>query len=85
MVVPAAMQIESAVDMLKDVRADVKTSQRLELLTAIGADTASRLGVTYPVLKDFLDGYELGLQTARVMMLGSAELAVKGVDLDRVL
>ena len=80
MIVPAAMNIESAVDMLKDVPAEVKTDQRLELISAIGADTATKLGITYPVPKEFLVGYELGLQVARVMLLGSAALAIKGVD-----
>lgn len=57
--VPAAMFIESAIDMLKTVETPMLLDQRKELHVAVG-DRAT---------KEFADGYELGLQTARVCLM----------------
>ena len=56
--VPAAMFIESAVDMLKEADPRTMQDQRKELHVAVGDKS-----------EDFIQGYELGLQTARVCVM----------------
>jgi hypothetical protein len=70
MLEPAAMFIESAIDMLKDgsVPDVVRATQVKELQFATGNHDPR-----------FAQGYELGLQTARVILAGSVALALKGV------
>lgn len=74
MVIPPAMQIEGAVDDLKSVDPAIIADQNKELFCATGKDNP-----------DFRDGYNLGLQVARRMIFGSAELALKGADPSKVL
>ena len=66
--------IESAVDFLKTVDVKVLQAQQSELYSATGRNDSA-----------FADGYALGLQTARTMLLGSAALAIKGVNPEDVL
>ena len=77
MIVPAAMNIESAVDMLPKVPEWVRFDQIKELNCAMGAAPPPSL--------DFQKGYELGIQTARAILMGSAALILKGVNPDDVL
>lgn len=55
--VPAAMIIEMAVDSLKDAEVPMLQDQRKELHEAIGE-----------VSLEYQQGYELGLQTARIIV-----------------
>ena len=80
MLIPAAMQIESAVDMLKKLPESVQTGQKRELYSAMGASTASQLGVSFPITPEFEAGYALGLETARVVLAGTGVLWIKGID-----
>jgi hypothetical protein len=86
MISPAVMFIESAADSLK--RKDPKQqwlfdSQQKEL-TSFGDERAKELHAT-GISDDFRKGYELGLQTARVILAGSVALGLKGVKPDDVL
>lgn len=74
MVVPAAMDIEMAVDSLPKIDERVLADQARELHCAVGDTTP-----------DFVGGYQLGIQTARLMLAGSAELAMHGADPKNVL
>jgi len=77
MIVPAAMNIESAVDMLKRFpkeRAWVLPDQLKELRSAVGEKS-----------QDFQDGYQLGIQTARAIIASSVAVMLKGVNPDDVL
>ena len=85
MIVPAAMNIETAVDMLNDVPSAVLNDQTKELASAMGADACERLGLKFPLSDEAIVGYRLGLQTARAVVMGSAALAIKGVDAKDVL
>lgn len=77
MLSPAAMQIESAADCLKDVSTFVRISQ-LKELRSFGDVRAQAIGAT-GLSDDFKKGYELGLQTARVVLMMSGQLVQKGV------
>ena len=71
--VPAAMFIESAKDLLDDasvITPDERADQLHELNFALGQQSA-----------DFARGYELGLQTARFMLLGNLKAREAGVTL----
>lgn len=72
MIEPAAMFIESAIDMLKDgsVPATVRAGQTKELTFATGNHDPQ-----------FIAGYELGLQTARVFLLGNLKAVQAGVEI----
>jgi hypothetical protein len=84
MLSPSVMFIESAVDSFKDPKFDqLKASQQKEL-TSFGDYRAQQLGAT-GLSDDFRKGYELGLSTARVILAGSAALALKGVKPSDVL
>lgn len=86
MLVPAVMNIESAADWLKqdwDIREWVKADQQKEL-GAFGDARARELGAS-GLSDDFRKGYELGLQTARVIIAGSVAVVLKGVKPDDVL
>lgn len=63
MISPAAMFIEAAVDSLKELKTSgnwIIAAQRKELHEAMGDQSP-----------DFQAGYELGLQTARVLLAGN--------------
>jgi hypothetical protein len=83
--IPAAENVEGAADSLRTLPDRVKQDQRKELLEAIGQDTAGKLGLSWPVSEEAVTGYQLGLQTARMILAGSAELIRKGVDPAKVL
>jgi hypothetical protein len=85
MVIPAAMNIESAVDMLGNVPEVARQAQRKELVAAVGAPAAKKLGLNFPLSDQEKIAYELGLQTARAFLSGSAALVLKGVDPKQVL
>ena len=70
--IPAAMFIESATDMIKDgsVPNDVIEKQTKELKFALGIDDAS-----------FEKGYNLGLQVARVLLLGNPKAVQNGIEI----
>lgn len=72
MIVPAAMFIESAIDMLKDntVPVDVRADQAKELTFATGDHDPQ-----------FIAGYELGLQVARVLLMGNMKAVLAGVTI----
>jgi hypothetical protein len=80
---PAVMFIESAVDMLKTVPEWMRQSQ-LKELHSFGDARAQRLGAS-GVSVDFQKGYELGLQTARVIIMTSPAVMLKGVKPEDVL
>jgi hypothetical protein len=78
MLSPAVMFIESAIDDLKNVPQNIADSQKRELYS-LGDARAEKAGAS-GVTTDFTAGYVLGLQTARVILAGSAALVMKGVD-----
>jgi hypothetical protein len=78
MLSPAVMFIESAIDDLKNVPQFIADSQKREL-TSLGAARAQKAGAS-GLTPDFTAGYVLGLQTARIILAGSAALVTKGVD-----
>lgn len=78
MVIPAAMNVEIALDALPKVEQRWRDKQLEELSAGVGASSAQALGVTFPLSDEFKRGYELGVQTARNMVAGSAELLLKG-------
>ena len=62
MIVPAAMMIETAIDQLHQysiTQSEMLADQRKELCEAVPASS-----------EDFQAGYELGIQTARVLLSG---------------
>ena len=83
MLSPAAMFIESAVDNFKTVPEWLRKSQLSEL-QSFGDKRAQDFGAS-GLSDDFKKGYELGLQTARVIIAGSAALVLKGVNPQDVL
>lgn len=85
MLVPPAMNIESALDLMKYVPQNVLNDEATELIAAMGADTCAKLGIKFPISDELIIGYRLGLQTARAVLAGSAALLLKGVDPKTVL
>ncbi|MGH3430886.1 MAG: hypothetical protein ACRDQZ_25510 [Mycobacteriales bacterium] len=82
---PSAMFIESAADRLREPGGIswLRGSQQKEL-TSFGDARARELGAS-GVSDDFRKGYELGLETARVVIRGSMALNLKSVNPDDVL
>lgn len=74
MMVPSAEFIESASDDLKKVDAAVLADQQRELYEATGKEDAN-----------LVEGYNLGLQVARLMIQVNPELAIKGIDVKGIL
>lgn len=75
---PNAEQIETAMDQLKGTAVPewIRESQKKELHSA---------GPEGYATNDFANGYELGLQTARVVIAQSMAINLKGVNPDDVL
>lgn len=74
--IPGAPFIEEAIDTMKDELTQHQLDeQEKELVEAIG-DKAT---------EDMRKGYNLGLMTARVMVLQSTYLLSKGIDTSKVL
>lgn len=70
MIIPAAIQIEAARDQLLNVDPAALLDQRKELHEAVGATGTQ-----------FKSGYELGLQTARVILKTMPKAIAAGVEL----
>jgi hypothetical protein len=70
-VIPAAMFIEMAVDMLKTMNPEQREYQLKEAKFAMG-DIAN---------DDWLKGYEVGLETMRALLAGNPTAVQAGVDL----
>lgn len=70
MLAPAVMFIESAIDSMKHVTPFISAAQVHEL-AELGDDQVKALGVTNT--DDFAIGYELGLQTMRVLIAGTPD------------
>lgn len=85
MVIPAAMNIEVALDTLPKIDQRWRDDQLKELSEGVGESSAIVLGVAFPLSDEFKRGYELGIQTARNMVAGSAEILLKGGDPVKVL
>ena len=83
--IPAASDIEGAVDGLGKVEQRWRDDQQKELTCAIGASTCKNLGIGFPLSDEFRSGYEIGIQTARRMVQGSAELLLHGANPENVL
>lgn len=77
------MFIEAAIDQLPSLSEFVREDQLKELgsLGDVRAQKAGASGVT----RDFQAGYQLGLQTARVILQGSVTLQFKGINPSDVL
>lgn len=74
---PPAMNIEMAADSMKNLNEFVRESQMKEL-NSFGDARAQAIGAT-GLSEDFKKGYELGLQTARSVLLMSGTLVVHNV------
>jgi hypothetical protein len=83
MQIPAVMFIESAADSIPNLDRAARGDQQEEL-TSFGDVRAQAIGAS-GLSKDFRAGYELGLQTARVIISESAALAIASVKPDDVL
>ena len=90
MMIPSAMNIESALPQL-GIRGvggrseAIRDDQCKELISAVGADSAGNIGVTFPLTADFQIGYALGLETARAVIAGSMEVMLKKANPDNIL
>lgn len=85
MLAPASGLIEAAQDQLQvliDSQASILEHQENELRGAFGEDKWKKK-ITFD--EDFIAGYNLGLQTARVIIATSVQLQLKGVEPDSVL
>jgi hypothetical protein len=74
MVIPAAMNVESAVDMLKVIDKAVIDDQLKELREGLPG-----------VNNDIEKGYLLGLQTARSVIRGNVAIGLAGIDAENIL
>jgi hypothetical protein len=77
MIAPSDDIIEEAIEQLGTISPFIRDNQRNEL-RSIG-DTRAKSAGASGVTVDFVMGYELGLQTARVMIASSPALAVANV------
>ena len=75
MQVPSAGFVEAAQEKLKRQDPDVLADESRELKQAVGEGVG----------EGFTNGYLLGLETARVMLLGHPLLPLKGVDPESLL
>lgn len=85
MVIPAAMNIETGFDALAYVEKRWLDDQEKELRAGVGASSAEKLGVAYPLSREFVQGYQLGIETARAIVAGSVEVLSKGGNPENVL
>lgn len=67
MVIPSVMMIEIAIDTFQEIPQDMREKQLRELHT-LGDIRAQEFGAS-GLSNDFELGYELGLQTARTMLM----------------
>jgi len=85
MLSPNAENIETASDQLKGKQIpDFISKSQLKELGSYGDVRAQSLGAS-GLSKDFQAGYELGLQTARVVISQSVTLVIAGVNPSNVL
>ena len=80
MQIPEAGIIEAAVDALKGVPQDKLDRQLKEMHNAIGDQ-----GSDYNYARGFDNGYNLGLQTARLMLATNTLLQLKGIKAEDIL
>jgi hypothetical protein len=92
-VAPAAMFLETAADSLKYADPSMLASEVKEL-NSFGSSRAAQIcqsDVMATALRqstvsaDLTLGYLLGLQTARMILMGSPQLAIKGIKADSLL
>lgn len=83
--IPSAMIIEGAADSLRKMDPRSRDDQTKELHEAIGEDTATKLGLTFPLSAEVETAYALGVETARRMVAGSAEVILHGADPEKIL
>jgi diaminopimelate decarboxylase len=74
MFIPNAMSIESAIETLKTRDPRWLADQQKELHEAVGDKS-----------DDFKAGYELGIETGRVMVATSGEVVTHGADPEKIL
>lgn len=86
MLSPAVMFIESAIDWMKksDYMPDWLRQSQIKELNSLGDARAKSVGAS-GLTEDFRVGYELGLATARTILMGSPALRLKGIDPSDVL
>jgi hypothetical protein len=77
--IPAAMQIESAIDGFKYLPQNVRTDETTELLE-VGERAVCEIGAS-GLSGDLIIGYLLGLETARVMLASTPQAVEAGVKL----
>jgi hypothetical protein len=71
MIIPADSTIEEAVDSLKQLNQSIRDEQRRQLRAALGIRAS----------EEFENGYELGLQTARMLVANGPAPGATEVDL----
>jgi hypothetical protein len=90
---PAAMFLESAADSFKSADPNMLGSEVKEL-NSFGAQRAQQICASdlmvaalrqSQVSADLAFGYLLGLQTARMILMGSPQLAINGIKPDSLL
>lgn len=79
MVIPGVGVIEEAADSLTRVAQSIREWQRKQL-GSFGASRAQSIGAS-GLSEDFQVGYELGLETARVLLSGSPAAVMAKVSL----
>lgn len=84
MIIPAAANIEIAIDSLLTATW-VEKSEVEELHSAVGNDRATKLVIAYPLSSEFEKGYVVGVHAARQVVAGSMQLLLKGVKPSDVL
>lgn len=85
MQIPNAETIEAAIDTLPQLEPRAKAEELEELTEAVGADSAAKMGIAFPVSEEFKQGYVLGLQVSRFSIAASPEVLMHGADPDKVL
>lgn len=83
MLAPNVEQIEIAARQLKDVKDFVKEAQMKEL-RSFGDARAQEVGAS-GCTTDFKKGYELGVQTARVVVAQCVKLIQRGIQTEDIL
>ena len=83
MIIPAAMNIESAADSMRTLDPRIVEDQ-LQELDSFGATRLQSLGMT-GLSDDVRLAYTLGLQVARTVVASSAEALIHGADPAKIL
>jgi hypothetical protein len=92
MLAPNASNIEGAADSLYSTQSGypvmsefIRAAQLKELQSAMGAATAKKLGLTFPLTEEAKVAYLLGIQTARYILAMNPSLAIAGIKPEDVL